>query len=409
MEQVFLGVTVVSAIIISLVLLINFAEGKLLPQGDISILINDDSENQVKTRPGSTLLNVLSNQTIFLPSACGGGGTCAMCKCQVLDGGGEILPTETGHISRSEAKDNWRLACQVKVKEDMKIRVPDEIFSIQKWECTVESNTNVATFIKELVLNLPEGENLNFEAGGYIQIDIPEYHGLLFSGFEVEEEYHPDWDKFKIWDLVANNEEPVFRAYSMANHPAEGNRVMLNVRIATPPPPLWNEAPPGLASSYIFNLKPGDKVTVSGPYGEFFIKDTDREMVYIGGGAGMAPMRSHLFHLFNTLKSGRKVSFWYGARSMREMFYDEQFKEIARKFPNFTYNVALSEPMEEDNWTGFTGFIHQVLQDEYLSKHEDPTEIEYYMCGPPPMINACDNMLDNLGVEKEMIAYDSFG
>jgi len=409
MEQVILGVTVVSAIIVSLVLLINFAEGKLLPQGDVSILINDDSENEVKTRPGSTLLNVLSNQTIFLPSACGGGGTCAMCKCQVLDGGGEILPTETGHISRSEAKDNWRLACQVKVKEDMKIRVPEEIFSIQKWECTVESNTNVATFIKELVLNLPEGENLNFEAGGYIQIDIPEYYDLAFSDFDVEKEYHPDWDKFKIWDLIANNEEPVFRAYSMANHPAEGNRVMLNVRIATPPPPLWNEAPPGLASSYIFNLKPGDKVTISGPYGEFFIKDTDREMVYIGGGAGMAPMRSHLFHLFNTLKSGRKVSFWYGARSVREMFYDEQFKDIAMKFPNFTYNVALSEPMKEDNWKGATGFIHQVLHDEYLSKHEDPTEIEYYMCGPPPMINACDNMLDSLGVEKEMIAYDSFG
>ena len=409
MEQVILGVTVVSAIIVSLVLLINFAEGKLLPQGDVSILINNDSENEVKTRPGSTLLNVLSNQTIFLPSACGGGGTCAMCKCQVLDGGGEILPTETGHISRSEAKDNWRLACQVKVKEDMKIRVPEEIFSIQKWECTVESNTNVATFIKELVLNLPEGENLNFEAGGYIQIDIPEYYDLAFSDFDVEKEYHPDWDKFKIWDLIANNEEPVFRAYSMANHPAEGNRVMLNVRIATPPPPLWNEAPPGLASSYIFNLKPGDKVTISGPYGEFFIKDTDREMVYIGGGAGMAPMRSHLFHLFNTLKSGRKVSFWYGARSVREMFYDEQFKDIAMKFPNFTYNVALSEPMKEDNWKGATGFIHQVLHDEYLSKHEDPTEIEYYMCGPPPMINACDNMLDSLGVEKEMIAYDSFG
>ena len=409
MEQVILGVTVVSAIIVSLVLLINFAEGKLLPQGDVSILINDDSENEVKTRPGSTLLNVLSNQTIFLPSACGGGGTCAMCKCQVLDGGGEILPTETGHISRSEAKDNWRLACQVKVKEDMKIRVPEEIFSIQKWECTVESNTNVATFIKELVLNLPEGENLNFEAGGYIQIDIPEYYDLAFSDFDVEKEYHPDWDKFKIWDLIANNEEPVFRAYSMANHPAEGNRVMLNVRIATPPPPLWNEAPPGLASSYIFNLKPGDKVTISGPYGEFFIKDTDREMVYIGGGAGMAPMRSHLFHLFNTLKSGRKVSFWYGARSVREMFYDEQFKDIAMKFPNFTYNVALSEPMKEDNWKGATGFIHQVLHDEYLSRHEDPTEIEYYMCGPPPMINACDNMLDSLGVEKEMIAYDSFG
>ena len=291
----------------------------------------------------------------------------------------------------------------------MKIQVPDEIFSIQKWEATVESNNNVATFIKELVLNLPEGENLKFQAGGYIQIDIPEYHNLAFSDFEIENEYHPDWDQYKIWDLVANNDEPVFRAYSMANHPAEGNRVMLNVRIATPPPALWNEAPPGLASSYIFNLKPGDKVTISGPYGEFFIKDTEREMVYIGGGAGMAPMRSHLFHLFQTLKTGRKVSFWYGARSVREMFYDEHFKEIERKFPNFSYNVALSEPMEEDNWSGHTGFIHQVLYDEYLENHEDPTEIEYYMCGPPPMINACDGMLDSLGVDKEMIAYDSFG
>ena len=332
-----------------------------------------------------------------------------MCECQVLEGGGDILPTETGHINRSKAKDNWRLACQVKIKENMKIKVPDEIFSIQKWEATVESNNNVATFIKELVLNLPEGENLNFQAGGYIQIDIPEYHNLKFSDFDVEKEYHPDWDQYKIWDLTANNDEPVFRAYSMANHPAEGNRVMLNVRIATPPPPLWSEVPPGLASSYIFNLKPGDKVTVSGPYGEFFIKDTDREMVYIGGGAGMAPMRSHLFHLFHTLKTGRKVSFWYGARSVREMFYDEQFKEIEKQFPNFSYNVALSEPMEEDNWKGSTGFIHQVLHDEYLKDHEDPTELEYYMCGPPPMINACDNMLDNLGVEKEMIAYDSFG
>jgi Na+-transporting NADH:ubiquinone oxidoreductase subunit F len=250
---------------------------------------------------------------------------------------------------------------------------------------------------------------LKFQAGGYIQIDIPEYHNLSFSDFEIENEYHPDWDQYKIWDLVANNDEPVFRAYSMANHPAEGNRVMLNVRIATPPPSLWNEAPPGLASSYIFNLKPGDKVTISGPYGEFFIKDTEREMVYIGGGAGMAPMRSHLFHLFQTLKTGRKVSFWYGARSVREMFYDEHFKEIENKFPNFSYNVALSEPMEEDNWSGHTGFIHQVLHDEYLENHEDPTEIEYYMCGPPPMINACDGMLDSLGVDKEMIAYDSFG
>ena len=408
-EQIFLSVAVFSGLVLMLVLILNFAESKLLPQGDVTIEINGDSEKNIKTRPGSTLLSVLAGQSVFLPSACGGGGTCAMCECQVMEGGGEILPTETGHISRSKAKENWRLACQVKIKDNMKIQVPDEIFSIQKWEATVESNNNVATFIKELVLNLPEGENLKFQAGGYIQIDIPEYHNLSFSDFEIENEYHPDWDQYKIWDLVANNDEPVFRAYSMANHPAEGNRVMLNVRIATPPPALWNEVPPGLASSYIFNLKPGDKVTISGPYGEFFIKDTEREMVYIGGGAGMAPMRSHLFHLFQTLKTGRKVSFWYGARSVREMFYDEHFKEIERKFPNFSYNVALSEPMEEDNWSGHTGFIHQVLYDEYLENHEDPTEIEYYMCGPPPMINACDGMLDSLGVDKEMIAYDSFG
>ena len=408
-EQIFLSVAVFSGLVLMLVLILNFAESKLLPQGDVTIEINGDSEKNITTRPGSTLLSVLAGQSVFLPSACGGGGTCAMCECQVMEGGGEILPTETGHISRSKARENWRLACQVKIKDNMKIQVPDEIFSIQKWEATVESNNNVATFIKELVLNLPEGENLKFQAGGYIQIDIPEYNNLSFSNFEIENEYHPDWDQYKIWDLVANNDEPVFRAYSMANHPAEGNRVMLNVRIATPPPALWNEAPPGLASSYIFNLKPGDKVTISGPYGEFFIKDTEREMVYIGGGAGMAPMRSHLFHLFQTLKTGRKVSFWYGARSVREMFYDEHFKEIENKFPNFSYNVALSEPMDEDNWSGHTGFIHQVLHDEYLKNHEDPTEIEYYMCGPPPMINACDGMLDSLGVDKEMIAYDSFG
>ena len=409
MEQIFLSVSVFTVVVLILVLILNFAESQLLPQGDVTIEINGNPEKSITTRPGSTLLSALAGQSVFLPSACGGGGTCAMCECQVFEGGGEILPTETGHINRKQAKDNWRLACQVKIKENMKIHVPDEIFSIQKWEATVESNQNVATFIKELVLNLPEGENLDFQAGGYIQIDIPEYHNLGFNDFSIEEEYHPDWDKYKIWDLVANNDEPVFRAYSMANHPAEGNRVMLNVRIATPPPPLWDQVPPGLASSYIFNLKPGDKVTISGPYGEFFIKDSDREMVYIGGGAGMAPMRSHLFHLFHTLKTGRKVSFWYGARSVREMFYDEQFKQIQEEFPNFTYKVALSEPMEEDNWTGHTGFIHQVLHDEYLAKHEDPTELEYYMCGPPPMINACDNMLDSLGVDKEMIAYDSFG
>ena len=408
-EQILLSITVFTGLVLVLVLILNFAESKLLPQGDVTIEINGDTDKNIVTRPGGTLLSALAGQSVFLPSACGGGGTCAMCECQVMEGGGEILPTETGHISRNKAKDSWRLACQVKIKQDMKIHVPDEIFSIQKWEATVESNNNVATFIKELVLNLPEGENLNFQAGGYIQIDIPEYHNLTFSDFDIEKEYHPDWDQYKIWDLIANNEEPVFRAYSMANHPAEGNRVMLNVRIATPPPPLWNEAPPGLASSYIFNLKPGDKVTISGPYGEFFIKDSEREMVYIGGGAGMAPMRSHLFHLFQTLKTGRQVSFWYGARSVREMFYDEHFKDIEKKFPNFTYNVALSEPMDEDNWSGHIGFIHQVLHDEYLMKHDDPTEIEFYMCGPPPMINACDNMLDSLGVDKEMIAYDSFG
>ena len=409
MEQILLSVSVFTVVVLILVLILNFAESQLLPQGDVTVEINGNPEKSITTRPGSTLLSALAGQSVFLPSACGGGGTCAMCECQVFEGGGEILPTETGHINRKQAKDNWRLACQVKIKENMKIHVPDEIFSIQKWECTDESNQNVETFIKELVLNLPEGENLDFQAGGYIQIDIPEYHNLGFNDFSIEEEYHPDWDKYKIWDLVANNDEPVFRAYSMANHPAEGNRVMLNVRIATPPPPLWDQVLPGLASSYIFNLKPGDKVTISGPYGEFFIKDSDREMVYIGGGAGMAPMRSHLFHLFHTLKTGRKVSFWYGARSVREMFYDEQFKQIQEEFPNFSYKVALSEPMEEDNWTGHTGFIHQVLHDEYLAKHEDPTELEYYMCGPPPMINACDNMLDSLGVDKEMIAYDSFG
>jgi len=400
---------VFTGVILVLVLILNFAESKLLPQGDVTISINGDSTRGITTRPGGTLLSVLANETIYLPSACGGGGTCAMCKCQVLDGGGEILPTETGHVSRSEAKDNWRLACQVKVKENMKIHVPDEIFSIQKWECKVKSNKNVATFIKELILDLPDDEILDFQAGGYIQIDIPEYKNLSFNDFFVEDEYHPDWDKYNVWGLVANNDEPIFRAFSMANHPAEGNRVMLNVRIATPPPPLWNDVPPGLASSYIFNLKPGDKVTISGPYGEFFIKESEREMVYIGGGAGMAPMRSHLFHLFETLKTGRKVSFWYGARSVREMFYDDHFKQIEKQFPNFSYHVALSDAMEEDNWTGPTGFIHQVLHDEYLSLHEDPTELEYYMCGPPPMISAVEGMLDNLGVEPEMIAYDSFG
>jgi len=409
LETTLSGIIVFTGVILLLVLLLNFAQSKLLPQGDVTLHINDDPENDIIATPGSTLLTALATKNVFLPSACGGGGTCAMCKCQVLEGGGEILPTETGYINRADAKNHWRLACQVKVKEDLTLQIPEEIFNIRKWECTVVSNNNVATFIKELVLDLPKGEILNFKAGGYIQIDIPEYTNLLFKNFDVENEYRPDWDKYKIWDLVANNDESIFRAFSMANHPAEGNRMMLNVRIATPPPKLWNDVPPGLASSYIFNLKKGDKVTISGPFGEFFIKETKREMVYIGGGAGMAPMRSHLFHLFQSLKTGRKVSFWYGARSLREMFYDEEFKDIQKRFLNFNYNVALSEPLPEDNWQGPTGFIHQVLHDNYLKDHEDPTEVEFYMCGPPPMIAACENMLYDLGVEEEMIVYDSFG
>tara|TARA_Y100000996_G_scaffold34046_1_gene23937 strand:- start:580 stop:1812 length:1233 start_codon:yes stop_codon:yes gene_type:complete len=402
------SILVFSIVIFFLVLLLNFAEKKLLPQGDAKILINGNDDKSPTVKPGGSLLSSLAAHNVFIPSACGGGGTCSQCKCQVINGGGDILPTEKSHFSRSEIKDNYRLACQVKVKSDMEIKIPDEIFSIKKWKCKVRSNDNVATFIKELVLELPEGEILDFESGGYIQIDIPEYQ-LQYSEFDVEDQYREDWDKFKMWDLVAKNHNPdEFRAYSMANHPAEGNIVMLNVRIAHPPPQKW-DAPPGIASSYIFNLKPGDDVTISGPYGEFFIKDTEREMVYIGGGAGMAPLRSHLFHLFHTLKTGRKVSYWYGARSRREMFYDDEFKAIEKKFPNFSYHVALSDPMESDNWSGFTGFIHQVVHDNYLSKHDDPTEIEFYMCGPPMMNKAVTGMLYDLGVEDEMIDFDDFG
>ena len=402
------SVLIFSLLILILVILLGVAEKKLLPQGDIKILINGDDKKSPIVKPGGSLLSSLAGDNIFIPSACGGGGTCSQCKCRVLSGGGDILPTEISHFSRSEIQDDYRLACQVKVKSDMEIKIPDEIFSIKKWECTVRSNDNVATFIKELVLELPDGEILDFQSGGYIQIDVPEYK-LQYSEFDIEKEYHGDWDKFKMWDLVAKNDNPEeFRAYSMANHPAEGNIVMLNVRIAHPPPRQW-DAPPGIASSYIFNLKSGDKVTISGPYGEFFIKDTDREMVYVGGGAGMAPLRSHLFHLFHTLKTGRKVSYWYGARSKREMFYDDHFRTIEEKFPNFSYNVALSDPMKEDNWNGYTGFIHQVVLDNYLSKHDDPTEIEYYMCGPPMMNKAVTGMLHDLGVEDEMIDFDDFG
>lgn len=405
-QYVTISTAVFTAIIVFLVAVIVLIKLKVIKPGDCRIFINDDPVPIVAAASG-TLLSALANNKIFVPSACGGGGTCAMCKCQVLEGGGDILATETGQISRSEQKEHYRLACQVKVRSDMKIRIPDEIFHIQKFDCTVRSNNNVATFIKELVLDLPPGQNLNFKAGGYIQIDIPPSN-VNFKDFIVESKYRPDWDKFKLWDLKSHNEEPIFRAYSMANHPAEGNRVMLNVRIATPPPNDMS-LPPGKASSYIFNLKPGDKATISGPYGEFFIKDTKREMIYIGGGAGMAPMRSHLFHLFHTLKTrDRKVSFWYGARSKREMFYDEQFKEIAKNFPNFDYHVALSEPLPEDHWTGPKGFIHNVVFENYLKNHAEPEGIEYYLCGPPMMIAAVQRMLDSLGVPPEMVAFDIF-
>lgn len=404
-----LSILVFLLIILLLVTMLLYARNKLSPQGNVTLHIND---RDLVVPPGSNLLTTLSGNGIFLPSACGGGGTCGMCKCQITEGGGSILPTETGFFTRREQRDYWRLGCQVKIREDLKIKLPESVLGIKKWECEVISNRNVATFIKEFVVKLPDGEELNFEPGGYIQIDVPKYKAS-YKDFEIEEHFRPDWDKFRMWDLQSNNQEETFRAYSMANYPAEKNLIKLNIRIATPP---WNNAlkkfedvPAGICSSYIFSKKPGDKVVISGPYGEFHIKDTQSEMVYIGGGAGMAPLRSHIFHLFNTLKTGRKVSYWYGARSLREVFYEDEFRAIEKRFPNFTFNLALSEPLPEDKWTGLTGFIHQVLLDNYLSKHEEPEDIEYYFCGPPVMNNAVVNMLDNLGVPAENIAFDDFG
>ena len=405
---VLLAVTVFTSVILLLVIVLNVLSNFLLPQGEVDIIINDDPSKSLKVQTGSTVLSALSSQNVYLPSACGGQGTCAQCKCQVVEGGGEILTTEKAYISRKDQKDHWRLGCQVKIRDNMKIKVPDEIFSIRKWDAVVKSNDNVATFIKELILELPSDDPILFESGGYIQIDVPKYKDLDYKSFDIGEEYRDDWDKFDVWQYKADNPEPVFRAYSMANHPAEGNMIMLNIRIASPPPDNPN-VPPGIASSYTFNLKAGDKVTVSGPYGEFYIKDSDREMVYIGGGAGMAPLRSHIFHLLKTEKSKRKISFWYGARSVKEMFYDDEFKALAEEFDNFTYQVALSDPLPEDNWDGPTGFIHQVAHDMHLENHEDPTECEYYLCGPPMMISAVQKMLWDLGVEEEMIDYDDFG
>jgi Na+-transporting NADH:ubiquinone oxidoreductase subunit F len=390
-----------------LVWLLTVAESRLVAKSGCKLVINDSEEEALTVPAGRSVLSTLSAEGIFVPSACGGKGTCGACKCQVHEGGGDVLATELPHFTKTELREHYRLACQVKVKQDMRIRVPEEIFSIRRFECTVRSNHNVATFIKELVLELPAGESMDFRAGGYVQIDIPPYE-VDYAQFDIETEYRPDWDKYNLWQFHASNQETIFRAYSMANHPAEGSVVMLNVRIASPPP-RQSDVPPGIATSYIFNLKPGDKVSISGPYGEFFAKDTDREMLYIGGGAGMAPMRSHLFHLFHTLRTGREVSFWYGARSRREMFYDDDFKAIQDEFPNFRYTVALSEPLPEDNWDGPVGFIHQVVHDHYLAKHEAPEDLEYYLCGPPMMIDAVNKMLYDLGVDGEMIAYDSFG
>jgi len=405
-----ISATVFLVIILALVSMLLYARKKLTPQGDVTLKVNDREE---KVSPGSTVLSTLSNMDIFLPSACGGGGTCGMCKCQILEGGGTILPTETGFFTRKEQQNNWRLGCQVKIREDMVIKIPEEVMGIKKWECEVVSNRNVATFIKEFVVRLPEGERLNFQSGGYVQIDVPKCEVDFSKDIEVEEQFRDEWDKFKMWDLKMKNSEETYRAYSMANHPAEGNIIMLNIRIATPPWDVshgrFKNVNPGVCSSFVFSRKPGDKVSVSGPYGEFFIKDTKREMIYVGGGAGMAPLRSHLFHLFHTLKTDRKVSYWYGARSKREIFYEEDFREIEKKFPNFTFNIALSEPHEEDNWDGYTGFIHQVLYDNYLRYHEEPEEVEYYMCGPPMMNDAVQKLLYNLGVPEEMIDFDDFG
>lgn len=402
-----LGVIMFTLIVLALVIIILYAKSKLVASGSVKILINDDEEKTLTVPIGGKLLNVLADQHIFVPSACGGGGTCGECKVQIIDGGGDVLATEKSKLSRKQIRNNYRLSCQVPVKNNLKLELNPEIFEIKKWECTVRSNHNVATFIKELVLELPAGEHVDFRAGGYIQIEAPP-HTVDFKDFIIEEEYRGDWDKYNIWQYKSVVKEPVVRAYSMANYPEEKGIIMLNVRIATPPPRLQN-IPPGQMSSYIFSLKPGDKVTISGPYGEFFAKDTKNEMVFIGGGAGMAPMRSHIFDQLKRIHTDRKMSFWYGARSMREMFYVEDFDGLAKDNPNFTWNIALSEPMPEDNWSGYVGFIHQVLLDNYLKNHPAPEDCEYYICGPPMMNAAVTKMLADLGVEPENILFDDFG
>ena len=405
--EIAFSVGMFTAIVLALVVIILAARSRLVSTGAVHIDVNGDAEKSITVAAGDKLLQTLATKGIFLSSACGGGGSCAQCKCKVLEGGGDILPTEEGHFNKREIREGWRLSCQVAVKQDMKIEVPEEFFGVKKWECEVISNNNVATFIKELVLRLPEGEVVDFRAGGYVQLEAPPYD-IEFKNFDIPAEYRGDWERFKFFDLKAKNTETVIRAYSMANYPDERGLLKFNIRIATPPPGQPN-IPPGLMSSFVFNLKPGDKVTVFGPFGEFFAKKTEAEMVFIGGGAGMAPMRSHIFDQLKRLGSKRKISFWYGARSMREAFYVEEYDQLAAENPNFEWHLALSDPQPEDNWTGLTRFIHKVLYEQYLKNHPAPEDCEFYMCGPPMMNAAVIKMLEDLGVERDNILLDDFG
>ena len=408
MITIALGVAMFTIVILSLVGLLMAARQQLVATGDVTITINKDPDKALVTESGSTLLETLAANSIFIPSACGGKGSCGVCKVTVTDGGGAILPTERSHVSRGEERDCVRLSCQVKVKQDIEIEVPPEIFSVRQWRCKVRSNSNVATFIKELILELPAGEEVPFRAGGYIQIAAPP-GTFQYDTFDIDDEYRPDWDQFNLWKFGVTLDEPVTRAYSMANFPDEGGVIMLNVRVASPPPRAPEGTPPGKMTAYLFSLSPGDEVTISGPFGEFFARDTAAEMVFIGGGAGMAPMRSHIFDQFRRLQTTRKVSFWYGARSLREAFYLDDFNQIQSECDNFEWHLALSEPLPEDHWKGKTGFIHQVLYDNYLRSHTAPEDVEYYLCGPPMMLKACMEMLDSLGVERENILFDDFG
>jgi Na+-transporting NADH:ubiquinone oxidoreductase subunit F len=406
MLEILYSVVVFSGTLVAIAVVILWVIARMVPRGDVHILVN--GERDVATPTGKKLLGALADAGIFVPSACGGGGTCGQCRVKVLKGGGELLPTEASLISRREAREGERLACQVTVFQDLDVRVPDDVFGVKKWECTVRSNRNVATFIKELVLDLPAGETMDFRAGGYVQLECPP-HDLSYASMDIDPVYRPDWERYELFGLTSHVKEATTRAYSMASYPEEKDIILLNVRIATPPPDKQNKVPPGIMSSYIFNLKPGDKIVASGPYGEFFARETGAEMVFIGGGAGMAPMRSHIYDQLKRLHSKRRMSFWYGARSLREAFYVEEFDELARQYDNFTWHLALSEPLPEDNWSGPVGFIHEVLYEHYLKDHPAPEDCEYYLCGPPLMVSAVTHLLDDLGVEKENVLFDDFG